>query len=76
MMADIFTQLPNVNDNKMFWKTVKPRFLYRCKTVNTIILKWGDTIMKNEKLISDTFNNYIAGIIKTIILKKHPSFDG
>ena len=32
--------------------------------------------MKNEKLISDTFNNYIAGIIKTIILKKHPSFDG
>ena len=39
MMADIFTQTPNVNDNKMFWKTVKPRFLYKCKTVNTIILK-------------------------------------
>ena len=30
-----------VNDNKMFWKTVKPRFLNKCKTANTIILTEG-----------------------------------
>ena len=27
-----------VNVNKMCWKTVKPSFTYKCKTVNTIIL--------------------------------------
>ena len=65
-----------VNDNKMFWKTVKPRFLNKCKTANTIILTEGDRIIKNEELIADTFNNYLADITKTLKLKKHPSFDG
>ena len=64
-----------VNDNKMFWKTVKPRFLNKCKTANTIILTEGDMIIKNEKLIADTFNNYFADITKTLKLKKHPNFD-
>ena len=65
-----------VNDNKMFWKTVKPRFSNKCKTANTIILTEGDMIIKNEKLIADTFNNYFADITKTLKLKKHPNFDG
>ena len=60
-----------VSDNKMFWKTVKPRFSNKCKTVNTIILTEN-----NEKLIADTFNNYFADITKTIKLKKRPNFDG
>ena len=54
-----------VNDNKMFRKTVKPRFLNKCKTANTIILTERDMIVKNENLIADTFNNYFADIIKT-----------
>ena len=33
-------------------------------------------IIKNEKLIADTFNNYFANITKTLKLKKHPNFDG
>ena len=65
-----------VNDNKMFWKTVKPRFSNKCKTANTIILTEGDIIIKAEKLIADTFNNYFADITKTLKLKKHPNFDG
>ena len=65
-----------VSDNKMFWKTVKPRFSNKCKTANTIILTQGDMIIKNEKLIADTFNNYFADITKTLKLKKHPNFDG
>ena len=66
----------DVNDNKMFWKTVKPRFSNKCKTANTIILTEGDIIIKDEKLIADTFNNYFADITKTLKLKKHPNFDG
>ena len=65
-----------VNDNKMVWKTVNPRVSNKCKTVNTIILKEGDMIIKNEKLIADTFNNYFADITKTLKLKKHPNFYG
>ena len=65
-----------VNDNKIFCKTVKPRFSNKCKTANTIILTEGDMIIKNEKLIADTFNNYFAVITKTLRLKKHPNFDG
>ena len=51
-----------VNDNKMFWKTVKPRFSNKCRTANRNILTEGDMIIKNEKLIADTFNNYFADI--------------
>ena len=65
-----------VNDNKLFWKIVKLRFSNKIKTVNTIILTEGDMIIKNDKLIADTFNNYFADITKTLKLKKHPHFDG
>ena len=33
-------------------------------------------IIKNDKLIADTFNKYFADITKTLKLKKHPNFDG
>ena len=33
-----------VNDNKMFWNTVNPRFSKKCKTANPIILTEGDMI--------------------------------
>ena len=49
-----------VNDDKMFWKTVKPRFSNKCKTANTIVLTEGDMIMKNEKLIVDTLSITIS----------------
>ena len=38
-----------INDNKIFWKTVKPRFSNKCKTANTIILTEAD-IAKTLKL--------------------------
>ena len=62
--------------NKLFWKTMKPWFSNKCKTESTIILTEGDIILKNEKLIADTFNNYFADVTKTLKLKKHPNFDG
>ena len=38
-----------INDNKIFWKTVKPRFSNKCETANTIILTEVD-IAKTLKL--------------------------
>ena len=48
-------EINKVNDNKMFWKTVNPRFSNKFKTVNTIIVTEGDIIMKNEKAHSRHF---------------------
>ena len=50
-----------VNDNKMFWKTVKPRFSNKCRI---IILTEGDMIIKNGKLIADTFITIYATLQK------------
>ena len=69
-------EVNKVNDNKMFWKTVKPRCSNKCKTANTIILTEEDIIIKSVKIIADTFNNYFVDITKTLKLKKHPNFDG
>ena len=49
------------NDNKMFWKTVKPRFSNKCRI---IILTEGDMIIKNGKLIADTFITIYATLQK------------
>ena len=65
-----------VNDTKMFWKSVKPRFSNKCKTANTFILTEGDMITNNEELIADTFNDYFTDLTKTLKLKKHLNFDG
>ena len=55
---------------------MKPRFSNKCKTANTITLTEGDMIIKKEKVIADTFNNYFIDITKTLKLKKHSNFDG
>ena len=60
----------DANDNKMLWKTVKSRLSNKCKTGNTVILIEWDLIMKNKKLIADTFNNYNADITKTLKWKE------
>ena len=69
-------EVNKVNDNKMFWKTVKLRCSNKCKTANTIILTEGGIIIKSVKIIADTFNNYFVDITKTLKLKKHPNFGG
>ena len=32
----------NMDDSKIFWKTMKPRFSNKCKTANAIIFTDGD----------------------------------
>ena len=63
-----------VNYNKMFWKTAKPRFQINARQ-QTIILTEGDTSIKNEKLIANTFNNHLSDVSKILKLEKHPNFE-
>ena len=37
-----------INDNKRFWKTVRPNFSNKTKTANTIILSEKEKIIKDE----------------------------
>ena len=46
------------------------------KTADTIILTEQVMIIKNKKLIADSFNNYFADITKTLKLKRQPNFNG
>ena len=49
-----------VNDDKIFWETVKATFSNKCKTANTIILTGRVMVTNNDKLIAGTFNNYFC----------------
>ena len=44
----------------MFWKTIKPKFSNKTKTVDTIILTENNKIIKDERLIAETFKNYFT----------------
>ena len=61
----------DANDNKMLWKTVKSRLSNKCKTGITVILIEWDLIMKNKKLIAETFNNYNADITKNSKMERN-----
>ena len=52
----------DLNDNKKFWKTIKPKFSNKTKTVDTIILTENNKIIKDEKLIAETFKNYFTDL--------------
>ena len=60
--------IKDLNDNKKFWKKIKPFFSDICLETNNIILK-----EKNELIISFTlanlFNNYFINITSTLKLK-------
>ena len=51
-------KVTKINDKEMFWKSVKLRSPKKWKTEITTILTKGNAIMKNKKLITNTFNNY------------------
>ena len=64
----------NINDNKLFWKTIRPNFSNKCKTAKTIILVEGKNVIKDDTEIADTFNNYFTDHTETLQLKKRKYF--
>ena len=41
----------NLADNKMFWKTIRPKFSNKCKTANKIILVEDEKSYRTKKLL-------------------------
>ena len=50
----------SINDNKSFWKTVKPAFSDKIKTQETITLIYNDNIIAQDQEVANTFNNFFC----------------
>ena len=50
--------ISSITDNKKSWKTVKPLFSDRISHEETINLVGNDTILSDDQVVADTFNNY------------------
>ena len=62
----------NVKDvtvSRKFWSTVKPFFSDTSKTVNNIILSDNGKMLKDEKKVAKTLNDYFTNLTKKLKLK-------
>ena len=59
----------DVTDSRKFWSTVKPFFSDTSKTVNNIILSDNDKMLKDEKKVPKTLNDYFTNLTKKLKLK-------
>ena len=61
--------IQSINDNNIFWKTIKPNFSDKNKTHNIILVDDGEIISDNTK-IADIFNKYFVNIVKIHVYQK------
>ena len=55
-----------INDNKKFWKTVKPLFSDKHFGNNKITLLDGDEIISEDAEVADKFNRYFSNVVKNL----------
>ena len=56
-----------ITDNKKFWTTVKPLFSDKVSHKETINLAVNDTILSDDQVVADTFNNYFNNIFNNLL---------
>ena len=54
--------LKNITDNKLFWKTIKPLLSDKNTQASQITLVQDNTIISDEKAISENFSNFFQNI--------------
>ena len=59
--------ISSITDNKKFWKTAKPLFSDKISHKETINLAVNDTILSDDQVVADTFNNYFNNIVKNLV---------
>ena len=57
----------DINDNKKFWKTIKPFFSNKGLNTNKLMI-----IEKNNVILANTMNQYFTSITKQLNLNKSP----
>ena len=61
-----------LNDNKKFWKKIKPFFSDKGLEPNNRILKEKNELITNSSTIANLFNNYFINITSTLKVKQSP----
>ena len=59
--------ISSITDNKKIWKTVKPLFSVKISHKETINLAVNETILSDDQVVADTFNNYFNNIVKNLL---------
>ena len=68
--------MSDINDNKKFWKNVKPIFDNKNKGNKTIALEKGNEVITDDAKLAQTFNEYFVNIIPSLgIISFHENND-
>ena len=59
-----------LNDNKKFWKRIKPFFSEKGLANNSIVLKENGNLITDTQELANLFNTYYINLINTLQLKK------
>ena len=57
----------SIADNKRFWKIVKSFLSDKISHKETINLVENGTILRDDQIVADTFNNYFKNIVKHLL---------
>ena len=64
--------IKDLNDNKKFWKKIKPFFSDKGLETNNIILKEKNELITNSSALANLFNNNFINMTSTLKLKQSP----
>ena len=60
------TNISLITHNKNFWKSAKSLFLHKISRNETIKLVENDTILSDDQVVADTFNNYFKNNVQNL----------
>ena len=61
----------NINDNRLFWKTVKPFLSEKGTLLAKITLVESGEIISEDKIISETFNTFFADTVNKLDIQEN-----
>ena len=59
-----------VNDNRKFWRTVKPLFSDKVQVPTSLTLLENNNLISNDEEVAEVFNNYFANITDALGIKE------
>ena len=59
-------KMSDINDNKKFWKNVKPIFGNKNKGNKTVALEEGNEVITDDGKLAQTFNEYFVNIVPSL----------
>ena len=62
-----------LNDNKKFWKRIKPFLSDKGLANNSIVLKENGNLITDTQELANLFNTYYINLINTLQLNKSPT---